>query len=122
MPRPAGLTVLRAVTEAYGPALGASATGVIVVDPRGGVSVLSASDERARFLEVLQAQGNRGPCLDCIERNAVIASADLAADEARWPEFAARATAAGYRAVHAFPLTPGTGAGRPRHPRPHPRA
>jgi hypothetical protein len=99
-----GLTVLSAVTQAYGPVLGAVATGVIVADPRGGVSVLSASDERSRFLELLQTQVGEGPCLDCIDANALVGSADLAAEQ-RWPEFTGRARAAGYQAIHAFPLT-----------------
>ncbi|WP_244210601.1 GAF and ANTAR domain-containing protein [Amycolatopsis kentuckyensis] len=98
-----GLTVLGAVTRACGTVLDAAATGVLTVDPRGGVSVLSASDERARFLELLQAQGGQGPCLDCIDGTSVVASADLAAEQ-RWPEFTDRARAAGYRAVYAFPL------------------
>ena len=32
-------------------------------------------------------------------------NADLRQAEARWPRFAPRATAAGFRAVHAFPLS-----------------
>ncbi|GAB3158438.1 GAF domain-containing protein [Amycolatopsis stemonae] len=99
-----GLTVLRAVTQAYGTALEATATGVLVTDPRGGVSVLSASDETVRFIEVLQAQAGEGSCVDCVEDNSIVRSADLAR-ERRWPKFVATATAAGFRAVYAFPMS-----------------
>ncbi|WP_290056843.1 ANTAR domain-containing protein [Amycolatopsis solani] len=42
--------------------------------------------------------------MDCIEDNTVVRSTDLTR-ERRWPEFAATATAAGYRAVYAFPMS-----------------
>ncbi|WP_290056844.1 hypothetical protein [Amycolatopsis solani] len=42
-----GLTVLRAVTQAYGTVLEATATGVLVTDPRGGVGVLRPRTKRS---------------------------------------------------------------------------
>lgn len=99
-----GLAILRAVTDACVELLSADATGVLVRDPRGGVAVGSASDERARFVELLQVQVNQGPCLACITDNAQVASSDLEVDRSRWPEFAEAALAAGYWSVYAFPL------------------
>lgn len=99
-----GLTILRAVTDACAPLLSADAIGVLVADPRGGVAVVTASDEKARFVELLQSQTHQGPCLDCIEGNVQVAAPDLDAERDRWPRFAPATTEAGFRAVHAFPL------------------
>jgi len=99
-----GLTILGAVTEACGTLLGADATGVLVVDPRGGVEVLAASEERALLVELLQVQAEEGPCLQCLAANAMIASVDLAGDRDRWPTFAPAAAEAGFRSIYAFPL------------------
>ena len=63
---PDSATVLRLVTDAGTGMLGAAATGVMMVDPRGGVGVVAASDQPARFVELLQTQTQQGPCLDCI--------------------------------------------------------
>ncbi|MFC0111474.1 hypothetical protein [Kibdelosporangium aridum] len=41
------LDILRAVTDACASLLSADATGVLIADPRGGIEVASASDERA---------------------------------------------------------------------------
>ena len=98
-----GLTILRAVTDACAATLAADATGVLLADPRGGVEVLAASDERARIIELFQADVGQGPCLECIDVNAVIGSADLGQDT-RWREFGAAAVELGFHAVYAFPL------------------
>lgn len=50
--------------------------------------MLAASDERARIVELFQANVRQGPCLACIEDNTSVVSADLGQDP-RWPEFAA---------------------------------
>ncbi|XVS62212.1 GAF domain-containing protein [Actinosynnema sp. CA-299493] len=95
---------LRMITAACTRLLDASATGVMLVDPRGGIKVVSASDERARFVELLQSQIDEGPCVDCIRDGAVVNAADLARETDRWPEFVPAAAAAGYHAVHAIPM------------------
>lgn len=96
-------TVLRLVTAACTRLLGAAATGVMLSDPRGGIRVVSASDERSRFVELLQTQVDEGPCVDCIKDEVAVTAADLAAED-RWPAFRPAALDAGYRAVHAIPM------------------
>ncbi|MFC4857195.1 GAF domain-containing protein [Actinophytocola glycyrrhizae] len=96
--------VLRLVTNAGMELLGAAATGLMVVDPRGGVEVAAASDEPARFVELLQSQVAQGPCLDCITETAVVTAFDLEAEHDRWPEFVPAALAVGYRAITSIPL------------------
>jgi GAF domain-containing protein len=99
-----GLAILGAVTDACEELLSADATGVLVRDPRGGVAVGSASDERAWFVELLQVQFEQGPCLDCITDNTLVMAPDLEVDRSRWPTFADAALGAGYRSLYAFPL------------------
>jgi transcriptional regulator with GAF, ATPase, and Fis domain len=99
-----GLTVLRAVTDACASLLSADSTGVLIADPRGGFEVIAASDERARFVELLQAQTREGPCLDCVNDNSAVVATDLAADAYRWPRFAPAATEAGFGSVYAYPM------------------
>ncbi|MEV6717542.1 GAF domain-containing protein [Lentzea sp. NPDC051208] len=97
-------SVLRLVTAACENLLSASAIGVMLTDPRGGLSVVSASDEQARFLELLQSQIDEGPCVDCVRENALIDCPDLEDGSGRWPAFIPAALDAGFRAVHAVPM------------------
>ncbi|MER7864042.1 GAF domain-containing protein [Amycolatopsis japonica] len=97
------LTVLKAVTGACGTVLSADATGILVRDPRGGLVVVDASEQAARFTEFLQAHLGEGPCVDCIDRDEIVHSDDLGTEQ-RWPRLVAEARDAGYRAVYAFPL------------------
>jgi hypothetical protein len=99
-----GLTVARAVTEGCDVVLSAAATGVLVTDPRGGFGVLAASDEATRFVELLQAQTEAGPCPECVTSNTRIAVPDLAAERERWPAFVEAAGEAGFGAAYAFPM------------------
>ncbi|WP_285631426.1 GAF domain-containing protein [Actinoallomurus iriomotensis] len=99
-----GEAVLQLIDEASMRVLGVAAVGMLVIDPRGGIEVVAASDEQARFVELLQSQVDEGPCRDCIHANEVINVPDLASARNRWPTFAPAALAAGFRAVHALPL------------------
>jgi GAF domain-containing protein len=84
--------------------VGASAVGLLVADQRGRLAFLAASDENTKLLELFQVQNSEGPCLDAFRTATPVINADLADASARWPRFAPRATAAGFRSVHAFPL------------------
>lgn len=96
--------VLQLIDEACTRVLGVAAAGVIVTDPRGGLEVVAASDEQARFVELLQSQIDEGPCLDCIRTGEVINVPNLSSARDEWPAFTPAALAAGYRAVHTLPL------------------
>ncbi|WIX98339.1 GAF and ANTAR domain-containing protein [Amycolatopsis mongoliensis] len=99
-----GLTIVHAVIEACGTVLSSSEVGLLMVDPRGGYEVIAASDERARFIELVQIQAEQGPCLDAVSTNAVVAAPDLTAEVGRWPAFTAAVIGAGFVAAYAFPL------------------
>nr|WP_238345536.1 GAF and ANTAR domain-containing protein [Actinopolymorpha cephalotaxi] len=92
------------VTAACVKVLGAAATGVLMVDPHGVVRLVTASDERAEFVELWQAQIDQGPCVDCVRSGEIVVATDLSREASRWPRFAPAATAAGYHAVDAIPM------------------
>lgn len=84
--------------------VGATAAGLLLADQRGRLEFMAASDENTKLLELFQVQSSEGPCLDAFRTGAPVLNADLRTATARWPQFAPRATAAGFRSVHAFPL------------------
>jgi hypothetical protein len=96
--------VLRQVTSVCTDLLGAAATGVMLADPRGGIDVIHASDEGARFVELLQTQTEQGPCIDCMRTAELVSVPDLEAELQRWPDFVPAAVDAGYRSIYAVPM------------------
>jgi transcriptional regulator with GAF, ATPase, and Fis domain len=82
----------------------ASAVGLLLADQRGNLEFMAGSDENVKLLELFQLQNHEGPCLDAFRTGRPVINADLRTAGARWPRFAPRATAAGFRSVHAFPL------------------
>lgn len=99
-----GLTVLTMVTDACRGLLRAQATGVLLLDPRGGVQVAAASDEQARLIELLQAFSDEGPCSESIRTGKIVEIDDVESTVDRWPAFARAAVDAGYRKIVALPM------------------
>jgi hypothetical protein len=75
-----------------------------LTDQRGRLQFVAASDEGVRQLELFQVQNHEGPCLDAFRTGEAVVNADLQEANERWPRFAPRAAAAGFRSVHAIPL------------------
>jgi transcriptional regulator with GAF, ATPase, and Fis domain len=85
-------------------ALDVSAAGIMLASPAGELRVIASSDETMRTLELFELQAAEGPCQDCCLTGDPIVSVDLADTASRWPRFAPRALAAGYRSVYALPM------------------
>ena len=83
---------------------GAGAVGLMLVDHRGKLRFMAASNEQGEMLELFQLQNSEGPCLDCFTSGEPVVNADLTQAHARWPLFAPAAEPAGFRSVHAFPM------------------
>jgi GAF domain-containing protein len=84
--------------------LDVSAAGIMLASPAGDLRVMASSSEEMRLLELYELQSREGPCLDCYTTGRPVVNVDLAGDDPRWPQFAERATAAGFGSVHALPL------------------
>ena len=79
------------------------AAGVTLISPRARPRLVAGSDESAVAYEHLQSELNEGPCRAANFSEDPILVPDLAT-EARFPQFAQRARAAGLQAAFAFPL------------------
>jgi GAF domain-containing protein len=95
---------LQTVTRHTSSLVEARAVGFLLADQHERLQVMAASDERAELLELFQVQAHEGPCLDCFRLGHPVVEADLRTAGGKWPQFAPRAVAAGFRSVHAFPL------------------
>jgi len=95
---------LQMITRRTRELVAVTAVGLLLDDGRGRLQVMAASNEETRLLELFQLQHNEGPCLDAFTSGTAIINADLALAARRWPTFAPRATAVGFRSVHALPL------------------
>ena len=82
----------------------AEAVGLMLADEHGRLEFMAGSDENVRLVELFQVQNREGPCLDAFRTGQPVVNVDLGTSASRWPRFVPRATAAGYRSVHAFPL------------------
>jgi GAF domain-containing protein len=98
------LEFLHMLTDRVAHLVDASAVGLLLANQRGQLEFMAASDENARLLELFQVQNHEGPCLEAFRTAQPVINANLRDASARWPRFAPRATAAGFRSVHAFPL------------------
>ncbi len=80
--------------------LDVAAAGLSLVDDDGGTPATGASAERVRVL----ARLTDGPGPVSCRTGEPVAVPDLTTVTLRWPEFTARATAAGFAAAHAVPM------------------
>ncbi|MDQ1040498.1 GAF domain-containing protein [Streptomyces sp. V3I8] len=93
--------------------LGVRSAGVTVLDERGQVDYLTASDETCRRLEEDQLELDEGPCVDSTRTGKALAPVLLRAAHPsvqRWPRFTPRALRAGISSIAAVPLR------TPQHP------
>ena len=95
--------LLTVLTDRCVDVLDVSAAGIMLASPAGDLRVMASSSEEMRLLELFEVQSQEGPCLDCYNTGEAVVNVDLG-DDPRWPQFAQRATAAGFRSVHALPM------------------
>jgi GAF domain-containing protein len=96
--------LLTVLTDRCIDVLDVAAAGIMLASPAGDLRVMASSSEEMRLLELFELQSQEGPCLDCYNSGQPVVNVDLAGDDPRWPQFAQRATAAGFRSVHALPM------------------
>jgi GAF domain-containing protein len=84
--------------------LGAQAVGLLLLTQGGDLELLSATSHRAAELEIFQIQHDSGPCVDAIRTGEPLFVGGASEILGRWPETGPAIVAAGYSAVHAYPL------------------
>jgi GAF domain-containing protein len=84
--------------------LGASAAGVMLAAPAGGLRLIASSSEAMRLLELFELQAQEGPCLDAFRTGESVEHENLQAGVGRWPTFATIAVQSGFRSAVALPL------------------
>lgn len=83
---------------------GADAVALLVQDVDEELALLTASSHRAAEIEMLQIQGSRGPCLDCIDSGASVHAAGLGELSERWGRVGQGIFEAGFAALEAYPM------------------
>ncbi|KFU81438.1 GAF domain-containing protein [Amycolatopsis lurida] len=84
--------------------LGVGTAGLLLADARGALTMVAASDEKTRPLELFQVRNSEGPGLDCYRRAEPVVCPDLARAGESWPKFSREAENAGFRSVYAVPM------------------
>src|ERR1044072_2692150 len=56
--------------------LGATASGLLLIDQKGGLAVVASSSEELRLLAIFQLQQNEGPCVECVRTGEGVAGHD----------------------------------------------
>jgi GAF domain-containing protein len=98
------IDLLHTLAERCVDLLDVDAAGILLVDQRGKLSLVAASTEQAKLLELFQLQDEEGPCLDCFSTGEAVICGDLAEMPQHWPRFTAAARERGFSAVHALPI------------------
>jgi GAF domain-containing protein len=98
------LDYMHMLTERVVELTDAAAAGMLLTDQRGRLEFVAGSDENVKLVELFQLQSADGPCLEAFNTGEPVVNVHLDEAAARWPRFAPRAAAAGFRSVHAFPM------------------
>jgi hypothetical protein len=96
--------LLTELTERCTELLDVAAAGLLFADPFGKLSLLAATSEQARELELFQLQAHEGPCLESFGSGEPVSVADLHEAVRRWPTFVPAALDGGFASVHAVPM------------------
>ncbi|MFG2466062.1 GAF and ANTAR domain-containing protein [Streptomyces canus] len=84
--------------------LDVEAAAVMIADARGTLKTIAATEDEAAFIELMQTQTGRGPCMDCYRTGESRSVPDVTAETERWPQLVAAMNDAGYRSLHTVPV------------------
>ena len=95
---------LQTLTERCLELVEADAAGLLLSDQRGGLQLITATDEPSRVLELFQLQRDQGPCLEAFATGRSLVNIHLAEERHRWPDFVDAALDLGFVLSHALPM------------------
>ena len=81
-----------------------TAAGLMLVDQRGGLQTIAASNDQVRLIELLELEHQEGPCVDCYATGERVANVDRDEALVRWPTLFPAVEDAGYSSAHAIPM------------------
>ncbi len=84
--------------------VGATAGGLMIVDPRGQLQLIASTAETAELVELMQISAGAGPCVDCFTTGKAVSAADIDGSGSRWPDFRQAALEQGFHGVYATPM------------------
>jgi GAF domain-containing protein len=79
--------------------------GIVLADPGGVLHVVASTSERTTDVEEAELGTSQGPCLDSYRTGQTVETPNLDAARDRWPVFVEVASARGFHAGYAVPLT-----------------
>ncbi|MDT3316984.1 GAF and ANTAR domain-containing protein [Microbacterium sp. KSW4-11] len=82
----------------------AADAGILLRTEGHPLEVVASTTERSQLISLLQLTADEGPCVDAYRTGEPVTVSDIDGIRARWPDFAARAGALGYRWMYAVPL------------------
>jgi GAF domain-containing protein len=95
--------VLYQLTDQVVDVLGVDGAGVSLADRDGGLTFVTATDDRVTQVEEQQVEMGEGPCQDAHRSGDRVTAADLGVEQ-RWPRYAPGTLALGFRAVAGIPM------------------
>ncbi|MGV9628043.1 GAF and ANTAR domain-containing protein [Streptomyces sp. NPDC003487] len=84
--------------------LDVAAAAVMMADARGTLTTMAATEEEAAFIELLQMQTGRGPCMECFRTGSPRDIPDITAETDRWPDLVDAMIEGGYWSLHTVPV------------------
>ncbi|WP_251091355.1 GAF and ANTAR domain-containing protein [Streptomyces sp. Caat 7-52] len=84
--------------------LDVDAAAVMIADARGTLKTMAATEDEAAFIELMQLQTGRGPCMDCYRTGEARGVPDITTEQQRWPELVTAMTDVGYQSLHTVPV------------------
>lgn len=97
------LSALSEVTEAMPHLFDVDGAGILLADEEHVLRHFASTDASAKALETLQESTGRGPCVESLVENAVVATSDVLADP-RWADMGAALAEKGVRAILGAPI------------------
>ena len=98
------IDLLHTLVEQCTTILDTDAGGLMLVDGAGQLELMTSTSEAADFVEVMQLNGDSGPCIDCFTGGIAVSVPDIEKGGAKWPGFQRAALEKGFLSAHAVPL------------------
>jgi len=80
------------------------AAGLMLADSTGRLRVMASSSEAARLIDVMELQGDEGPCVEAYRHGAAISAEEPDEQARRWPQIAGHMRDLGLGAAYAVPM------------------